>query len=166
MSRVRPILLNRNSMTRFAIYYNTVTDKLFFLDCNIWRRSILRGILHWKGDFELNWWNIISCTYFLVVIFFPLTMRVVVVVLLTLALPGPASELLNVENDVNAFPLDAACANMSSKPCAPKPKELKRDELSAPGWCPRRLWPCSATPMLCRRWPCPWPLSLITEIDS
>lgn len=81
-----------------------------------------------------------SFSYFLVVIFFPLIMRVVVVVLLMLALPGPANELLNVENDVNVFPFDAACANMSSSPCMPNPNGLNRDEVrEVLGWLRR---PC------------------------
>lgn len=79
-------------------------------------------------------------THFLVVIFFPLTMRVVVVVLFMLALPGPASELLKVENEVKAFPLKAAWANASSKPCSPSPKGLNSDDVSeVPGW---PLRPC------------------------
>lgn len=60
-------------------------------------------------------------------IFFPLTTRVVVVVLLILALPGPASELLKVENEVNVFPLELACAKISSSPGMPKPN---RDDVS------------------------------------
>lgn len=50
-----------------------------------------------------------------------------VVVLLILALPGPASELLKVENEVNVFPLELACAKISSSPGMPKPN---RDDVS------------------------------------
>lgn len=46
----------------------------------------------------------------MVVIFFPLTIRVVVVVLLMFALPGPAKELLNEEKVVNVFPFPLEAA--------------------------------------------------------
>lgn len=56
-----------------------------------------------------------------------MTTLVVVVVLLMLALPGPASELLNVEKEVNVFPL--ACAKISLSPCMPNPNGLNRDDV-------------------------------------
>lgn len=88
----------------------------------------------------------------MVVIFFPLTMRVVVVVLLMLALPGPASELLKVENEVKVFPFPAACAKMSSRPCMPNPNGLNSDEVSEVlGWLRRPcLWcPCPLISEIC-----------------
>lgn len=53
----------------------------------------------------------------------------VVVVLFMLALPGPDSELLKVENDVKAFPF-VAWAKISSKAVIPKPNGENTEDVS------------------------------------